>query len=94
MSVDFGGLPAPLVGEAPGYAGLTPTAAGLYQLNAAVPSGAAASTYFDVSTPEAYRVSEATINVQGANSSVAQPSARVATSLRPLRKRAVTEPRP
>jgi uncharacterized protein (TIGR03437 family) len=71
VQVDFGGVGASL----PSFAGLTPTAAGLYQINVAVPAGAGPDdTYFDISTPDAY-TSQATINILASNGS-ARPLAR------------------
>jgi uncharacterized protein (TIGR03437 family) len=78
--VDFGGVYAPL----PTFAGLTPTAVGLYQINVAVPAGAGpGDTYFDISTPDAY-TAVATINVLGSSGS-ARAFAR-APSTRPVRR--------
>jgi uncharacterized protein (TIGR03437 family) len=63
--VDFGGVYAPL----PTFAGLTPTAVGLYQINVGVPAGSGpGDTYFDISTPDAY-TSVATVNILGSSGS-------------------------
>jgi uncharacterized protein (TIGR03437 family) len=71
VQVDFGGVDAPL----PGFAGLTPTTAGLYQIDVTIPAGAGPGpTYFDITTPDAL-ASQATINILGSNGS-ARPASR------------------
>ena len=62
--VDFSNVNAPNIS----FAGLTPTAAGLYQINVAVPSGTSSTPYVDVSTPEAV-TSQATMSINSGTAS-------------------------
>jgi uncharacterized protein (TIGR03437 family) len=73
LTIDFSGVTCAALdtGQFPGcalipFAGLTPTAAGLYQINTPVPvdTTTGASSYFDVSTYDGY-TSFATISVAG-----------------------------
>ncbi len=63
--VDFSNVNAPTIN----FAGLTPTAAGLYQINVTVPTGTSSNAYVDVSTPEAV-TSQATLSISSGTSSV------------------------
>jgi uncharacterized protein (TIGR03437 family) len=75
VTIDFDGVAA----ANPAFAGLTPTAAGLYQINEVVPAGAGpGASYFDVATPDAY-ASQSTVNIAGSS----QPAVRIKT--RPVR---------
>ena len=56
------------------FQGATPTTAGLYQIDAAVPPGTAASNFLDVGTTDGY-TSMATIAVGGGSNAVKAPSA-------------------
>jgi len=62
--MDFSGVVASTID----FAGLTPTAAGLYQINVAVPSGTSSNAYVDVSTLEGV-TSEATLSINSGTSS-------------------------
>jgi hypothetical protein len=66
LFVDFGGVDAqyPLP-----FAGLTPTLAGLYQLQFPVPAGAPSLSYVDISTTDGY-TSQATMTIAGGSSAV------------------------
>ncbi len=88
--VDFSGVVAPTVD----FAGLTPTAAGLYQINVAIPSGTSNNPYVDVSTPEAV-TSQATLSVNsGTSSAVAKKSVSArAAGARRARSKARSEKR-
>jgi uncharacterized protein (TIGR03437 family) len=80
--VDFGGVLAPQ----PTFAGLTPTAAGLYQIDVTIPAGAGSgATYVDIRTPDAY-TSQATINILGSNGS-ARPFSQAAMTRSPVRRK-------
>jgi uncharacterized protein (TIGR03437 family) len=79
VQVDFGGVEA----SQPGFAGLTPTTAGLYQIDVAIPAGAGSGpTYFDVGTPDAY-TSMATIDILGSNGSARALKTRPMRRMRP-----------
>jgi uncharacterized protein (TIGR03437 family) len=83
--VDFSGTAATIT-----FAGLTPSLAGLYQLNATIGSGTSSGAVFaDISTPDAY-TSEATINVSGSGASSAGVSA--ISALGAPRQRSVRPP--
>jgi uncharacterized protein (TIGR03437 family) len=74
--VDFSLVNAPTID----FAGLTPTAAGLYQINVAIPSGTSNNVYVDVSTPEAV-TSQATLSINtAAPSAVAKKSVSARTA--------------
>jgi uncharacterized protein (TIGR03437 family) len=64
LSVDFSGnfatYPVP-------FAGLTPTTAGLYQIDIPIPTGTSSNVYVDVATTDGY-TSQATMSVAGAAS--------------------------
>lgn len=66
LSIDFSGdlaaFPCPSC-----FAGLTPTATGLYQIDVAIPSGALNPSYVDVGTSDAY-TSQATMSITGGTS--------------------------
>jgi len=66
--VDFSGVQA--VYPLP-FAGLTPTAAGLYQINVPIPTGTPSNVYVDISTSDGY-ASQATLSVAGTGSAVAK----------------------
>jgi uncharacterized protein (TIGR03437 family) len=59
--VDFGN---PLALTSAVFAGLTPTATGLYQINVVVPAGTSSNAFFDVNTTDGY-TSEAMLSVGG-----------------------------
>jgi len=68
LSVDFSGVQAAFPFTCPTcFAGLTPTTAGLYQIDVPVPTGASGTDYFDVGTNDGYN-SQATISVAGTGS--------------------------
>ncbi len=71
LTVDFSGTDAAY--PVP-FAGLTPTTAGLYQIDVAVPSGSPANTYVDVGTTDGY-TSQATMSIAGGTSAVAKAQA-------------------
>jgi uncharacterized protein (TIGR03437 family) len=73
--VDFSNVSAPTIN----FAGLTPTAAGLYQINVAIPSGTSSNPYVDVSTSEAV-TSQATLSI---NSGTASAVSKKSVSARP-----------
>ncbi len=81
VSIDFGQGTPPLK---PPFAGLTPTTAGLYQINVAIPSGTQPNVLVDVGTTDGY-TSEATLNVDGINGS-AVAKAQIAKSRLAKRK--------
>jgi len=64
VAVDFSNVPATAIN----FAGLTPTTAGLYQLNVPIPSGTGSDVFVDVSTPDGV-TSEATLSVAASTSS-------------------------
>jgi uncharacterized protein (TIGR03437 family) len=66
--VDFSGVQA--VYPVP-FAGLTPTAAGLYQINVPIPTGTPSNVYVDVATTDGY-TSQATLSVAGTGSAEAK----------------------
>ncbi len=89
ISVDFGGTAATSIP----FAGLTPTAIGLYQINVTVPTGApTGDVYFDVGGPDSY-TSEAGIYVGSGSSIEAGGSPRAIDAnghrIRPRRPRSV-----
>jgi uncharacterized protein (TIGR03437 family) len=58
VAVDFSYVDAPM----PSFAGLTPTATGLYQIDVAVPAGTDSDVYVDVGTTDGY-TSMATMSI-------------------------------
>lgn len=89
ISVDFGGISATSIP----YAGLTPTAIGLYQINVQIPAGTATGDIFlDVGGPDSY-TSEAGIEVASGPSAEAGGAPRAVASntrhLQPRRPRAI-----
>ncbi len=87
--VDFSGVNAPSIT----FAGLTPTTAGLYQINVAVPSGTNNNPYVDVSTPEAL-TSQATLSINsGASSAVSKKSVSARGAAKQARPKAHSEKR-
>lgn len=64
ISIDFSDPANPL---SPAFAGLTPTATGLYQIDVAIPSNTVSTPYVDVGTTEGY-TSQATLSVAGGSS--------------------------
>lgn len=62
ITVDFGGVQA----ATPSFVGLTPTAAGLYQINVQIPTGVSSGDNFaDIGGPDSY-TTEALISIGGA----------------------------
>ena len=84
ISVDFGGTDAT---SSIAFAGLTPTAIGLYQINVTVPTGTTSGNIFlDIGGPDSY-TSEAGIEVGAGSSAVVSSSLR--SKARPRLPRAV-----
>jgi uncharacterized protein (TIGR03437 family) len=82
--VDFSGVQA--VSPLP-FAGLTPTAAGLYQINVPIPTGTPSNVYVDISTTDAY-ASQATLSVAATGSAVAKAVSSRQVEQRLSRRRA------
>jgi uncharacterized protein (TIGR03437 family) len=69
LSVDFSNVYAAFPFTCPTcFAGLTPTMAGLYQIDVPIPTGTSGTDYFDVGTTDGY-TSEATLSVTAATGS-------------------------